>query len=72
MTLGAEQHSALWLRYVEDMAVKDIARVMNRSQVSVRVMLFRARGILSQRLTQDGTAIAELKPGAHRQAGASC
>ena len=51
--LNADQQTAVWLRYVEDMAITDIARVMNRSQVSVRVMLFRARGVLAQRLERD-------------------
>jgi RNA polymerase sigma-70 factor (ECF subfamily) len=51
--LNADQQTAVWLRYVEDMAITDIARVMSRSQVSVRVMLFRARGILAQRLERD-------------------
>lgn len=48
--LSPEQQTAVWLRYVEDMAIADIARVMGRSQVGVRVMLFRARGVLSEHL----------------------
>jgi len=59
-SLGPEQQSAVWLRYVEDMAVKDIATVLGRTQVSVRVMLFRARAVLADRLARD--VIEEPKP----------
>jgi RNA polymerase sigma-70 factor (ECF subfamily) len=48
--LPPEQHTALWLRYAEDMAIGDIARVLGKSEVGVRVMLFRARAILASRL----------------------
>lgn len=60
--LSAEQQSAVWLRYVEGMAVKDIAAVLGRTQVSVRVMLFRARGVLAERLTEDGTVLPATGP----------
>lgn len=42
-TLNAEQLTGLWLRYAEDMSISDIATVLRRTQVGVRVMLFRAR-----------------------------
>lgn len=45
--LTRDQHTALWLRYAEDMAVEDIARVMRKSGVGVRVCLFRARQALA-------------------------
>lgn len=48
--LTPEQRTAVWLRYVEDMAIGEIAMVMDKSQVSVRVMLFRARGELAEHL----------------------
>jgi RNA polymerase sigma-70 factor (ECF subfamily) len=37
------QYEALWLRYVEELPVKEIAKVMNKSQIHVRVLLHRAR-----------------------------
>ncbi len=37
------QYAALWLFYREHMPIESIARVMNRSQVSVKVLLHRAR-----------------------------
>lgn len=41
--LSEEQTTALWLYYVEDMPAREIARVLDRSWASVKVMLFRAR-----------------------------
>lgn len=45
--LTDDQHNALWLRYVEDMAIEEIATVMDKSDVGVRVCLFRARQALA-------------------------
>ena len=44
--LTAEQRTAVWLRYVEDLGIAEIGVVMGKSQVAVRVMLFRARSAL--------------------------
>lgn len=41
--LSEEQTTALWLHYVEDMPLQDIADVLGRSRGSVKVLLFRAR-----------------------------
>jgi RNA polymerase sigma-70 factor, ECF subfamily len=41
--LSEEQVMALWLHYVEDMPLGDIALVLGRSRTSLKVMLFRAR-----------------------------
>jgi len=49
-TLSANQYDALWLRYAEDMPIKEIAEVMGKSQVSVKVTLCRARTRLAERL----------------------
>jgi RNA polymerase sigma-70 factor, ECF subfamily len=66
--LSHDQQTAVWLRYVEDMAITDIARVMGRSQVAVRVMLFRARGILASAISPCGERVADmsLEAGARR------
>ncbi|UCF16288.1 MAG: sigma-70 family RNA polymerase sigma factor [Phycisphaerales bacterium] len=50
MELSENQYQVLWLKYAEDMSVKEIARVMGKSQVSVKVLLYRARAGLAQRL----------------------
>lgn len=46
--LSPEQHTALWLRYAEDMSIQEIASVLSRTSVSTRVILFRAREALAQ------------------------
>lgn len=48
--LTDEQRAAVWLRYVEDLGISEIATVMSKSQVGVRVMLFRARAALAERM----------------------
>jgi RNA polymerase sigma-70 factor (ECF subfamily) len=48
--LDRDQRSALWLRYAEDSSVAEIAEVLGRSAVSVRVMLYRARARLARHL----------------------
>lgn len=45
--LTESQHTALWLRYAEGLSIREIAHVMGKSQVSVRVTLFRARDQLA-------------------------
>ena len=51
-TLPANQYRALWLKYSEDLSIKEIARTMRRSPVSVKVLLYRARVALAQRCRQ--------------------
>ena len=41
--LTEPQMTATWLHYVEDMPVKQIAKVLGRSQVATKATLFRAR-----------------------------
>lgn len=41
--LSEPQMTAVWLYYVEDMPVKEIAAVEGRSRMAVKTMLFRAR-----------------------------
>ena len=45
--LSESQRTVLWLRYAEELSNRDIARVLGRSQISVRVTLFRAREALA-------------------------
>lgn len=41
--LPRKQYDALWLRYVEELPVKEIARILHVPRVQVKVLLFRAR-----------------------------
>ena len=50
--LNSDQQTALWLRYSENMSVQDIANVLGRTRVSVRVLMFRARKALAEEMTR--------------------
>lgn len=52
--LSEEQSAALWLRYGADLGIPDIARVLGRTNVGVRVLLFRARERLAKELAASG------------------
>ncbi len=41
--LEREQAAALWLHYVEELSTAEVAKVLGRSRVAVKTMLFRAR-----------------------------
>jgi RNA polymerase sigma-70 factor (ECF subfamily) len=62
--LSEPKFTALWLFYVEDMPVRDIASVLGRSRVAVKTMMFRARQELLP-IMKDGHAA-----GAHGLCGA--
>jgi RNA polymerase sigma-70 factor (ECF subfamily) len=47
--IGGNQFRALWLRYGEDMTVEEIAVVLGRSRLAVRLLLHRARKNLMNR-----------------------
>lgn len=54
VVLREDQHTALWLRYAEDMTIGEIAKVMGKTQVGVRVALFRARQTLADAARASG------------------
>lgn len=41
--IGTDAYTALWLRYRQEMPVEDVAKIMQKTNVSVRVLLHRAR-----------------------------
>jgi len=45
--LTIEQYTVLWLRYVEDMTVAEMAQVMGKTQTHVKVLLYRGRNNLA-------------------------
>ncbi len=52
-TLTNDQFAALWLKYEEDLPVKDIARAMRKTGLHVKVLLHRARQKLLRELNAD-------------------
>ena len=50
--LAEEAYTALWLRYVEDMSVRDVARAMDRKESWAKVTLMRARERLAKALSE--------------------
>lgn len=48
--LSEEQWTVLWLHYVEEMPLREVAKVVNRSRPAVKVSLFRARRKLAAEL----------------------
>jgi len=48
--LGKRQYEALWLHYGEDMPIKEMAIILNKKPITVRVLLHRARQNLGKRM----------------------
>ena len=51
-TLPPRQRAALWLRYCEDMATADVARVLRCSEPAAKQLLLRARDALRTKLEE--------------------
>lgn len=51
-TLPTRQRAALWLRYCDDLAIADVARILHCSESAAKQLLLRARDALRARLTQ--------------------
>jgi RNA polymerase sigma-70 factor (ECF subfamily) len=54
--LGERQYEALWLHYGEDMPIKEMAKILNKKPITVRVLLHRARLNLGKRMEQPITS----------------
>jgi RNA polymerase sigma-70 factor (ECF subfamily) len=48
-------YKALWLRYVENMPSKDMAKVLKKSDVAIRLILHRARLTLAKKLQTENS-----------------
>lgn len=57
--LSEEAFEAMWLRYVEDMSVKEIAQALDRSRSWTKVTLLRGRRRLRSELADTGPAPAQ-------------
>jgi RNA polymerase sigma-70 factor (ECF subfamily) len=55
--LPEEQYMILWLHYVDEMPAGDIARILNRSWVSVKTLMHRARKKLMPHLVEEPIAV---------------
>lgn len=51
-TMGQDYYTVLWLRYQQQMSTDEIAQVMRKSKIGVRVLLHRARNRLKSRISQ--------------------
>jgi RNA polymerase sigma-70 factor (ECF subfamily) len=60
--LTDEQFTTLWLHYVDDLPARDIAKILNRSWVSVKTILHRSRKKLEPHLQQTTRATTTLAP----------
>jgi RNA polymerase sigma-70 factor (ECF subfamily) len=59
--LSVDAYAAMWLRYVEDMPVKDVARALGKPLSWTKVTLMRGRRRLSAELTGEPAATADGK-----------
>lgn len=48
--LSPEAYRAMWMRYVQEASVKEVAAALSRTQVSTKVLLYRARKKLLQEI----------------------
>jgi RNA polymerase sigma-70 factor (ECF subfamily) len=60
--LPGPQMAALWLRYAEEMPVRDVAEAMGRTVTGVKVLLYRARRRLMDRADDAGRRAASTGP----------
>jgi len=60
--LSQSQFESLWLHYVEEMSIAEVARVIRRPQTYIKVLLFRARRTLAERLKPSGPNIESSLP----------
>jgi RNA polymerase sigma-70 factor (ECF subfamily) len=58
-TLSDEQFTALWLFYADDLNAKEIARVLGKSWIAVKVMLHRARAALREALSESDEPVTQ-------------
>ena len=59
--LAPDAQAALWLRYVEDLPIREVARALGRSQAWTKVTLMRSRRRLQSALAEDATTTNESK-----------
>jgi RNA polymerase sigma-70 factor (ECF subfamily) len=61
--LGESRFRVLWLRYGEDLSIEEIAAVLGRTRLAVRVLLHRARAALIERVDSGTGRVKAFEPG---------
>ena len=51
--LSDDQYAALWLRFGEDLSITEVAKILGRTTVGVRVLLHRGRSTLQKALERE-------------------
>lgn len=57
--LNDDVYTAMWLRYVEDMSIRDVAEVVGRSNSWTKVNLMRGRRILDAELSASSAKVSK-------------
>lgn len=67
--LSEIQFQTLWLRYAEDMDVPEIAGVLGKTRIHIKVLLFRARQVLAKELNPGLVPVKTARTDTARNAG---
>lgn len=54
--LTDSQYTAMWLRYAEDMSIVEVAQVLQKTRIGIRVLLHRSRTILIAEIARRDSA----------------
>ena len=55
--LNQNSYQAMRLHYAEDLSIREIAKIMNRSETGIKVILFRSRQKLSKKVKSRGISL---------------
>ena len=61
-TLAGPYYTVMWLRFAEDLSIEEIARVMRKTKVGVRVLLHRARTKMLHVMNTEDAIQSQKKP----------
>ena len=70
-SLKEDQYNALWLRYVEDMSIDEISRILKKTRIHIKVLLHRGRNKLAKRITSKERT-RDIQPAAELETVVSC
>ena len=55
--LNANSYQVMRLHYAEDLSIREIAKIMNRTETGIKVILFRSRQLLSKKAKSRGISL---------------